>query len=808
MRKWKLSTMCAVAVLSVATTSGPALAASATPISKTTSTTAKTTATVTRPTLAVSQPGPTGIANVDSLDKIARAAQLALETATTKPNATTAEWLTAAGAATQTELDLNRARDQAWDAVTLQPAAALLINQPLTLAMLDLHIEVRRRLGSTFHTVVPGLVSDQGCRGDLVAERLIYRYGASVSAPLGATAPATTADLDALARQVACLGAAQLAELERALSGGFADVRGRMEARNLNGMVPAFARVVAPVQVLVLDARKHRGAASLSWEWFAAYGAVIEQDVALAGWPTGHLLLWNRRQGVLVGYAACPAGRVQPGCVDFRTFLRSLQDPRALGAGDCAFAGMVNRGIEPLKNGDRYTCPTLSCEPSAAIASPTTSPSSTSSTASGVVPKGGLSSDKRQGLQSLWPQLTGSDLDVMGSVCRMASADMQGGMLDPAQCTGDTEGNPFEQHAACIVEAIGVNTPPQIGGELQGVPMGTNCALADGGSETPQTPAPKTEEPKTEEPKTDEKPWYEKLRDLFTTSSGTGTSTGAATPEPKAVPRPQARQLEEGNEYELNGKGVNIKATALHDQQTGEFVRFRIEITGDPKAAIDLAAREAMEPDSDPYIALLADQIEAMSRKQQDCADPLACTNDCTAVGQMMSAAQACTDDLLSALATAMGKPDKSKLVKRLDIVSYPRPDAETGGEDVDGGMCMPGDLGGGAPARQPIGCGLILCADTLAAGMGTSGCSCRGDAAVYLPADICASTRCADGTVPDAQCQCRDAGGYQPGRPPAPPIDSITRTLEMRGGLLMTTAGDGTTRMIDLGEGMPSRGF
>ena len=67
------------------------------------------------------------------------------------------------------------------------------------------------------------------------------------------------------------------------------------------------------------------------------------------------------------------------------------------------------------------------------------------------------------------------------------------------------------------------------------------------------------------------------------------------------------------------------------------------------------------------------------------------------------------------------------------------------------------------------IGCGRILCAETLVASAGTNGCSCRGNTAVYLPADICASTRCADGTMPDAQCQCRDAGGYQPGRPPVP---------------------------------------
>ena len=788
---WTAGSVAAAALLSVVMAPGSARSGAIT--TATTTTISKTAATVARPTLAVSVAAPRGTADVDTLDRAAHAAQRALEQSMARSTTTTGAWLAAASTAARAERDLDVARDLAWDATTLPTANALLISRPLVLAMLDLHIEVRRRVGANFHTVVPGLVTDEGCRGDLVTERMLYVYGSSAAGPLGATASETTDALDAFAKQVACLGAAQLAELEHALADGFDHVTARMEQRQLDGLVPAFARLVAPVQVLVLDARKHRGVASRSWQWFSTYGAVIQQDVTRAGWATEKLFLWHRRQGVLVAYPSCVNGVFTPQCVDLLTFLKSLEDPRALGMGDCALAGMLNRGPDQLTQGIRYTCPTQECQGA-------TKPATNGMAPKGAAPAGGLSSGQQQDLKGRWPQLTKTDLTQMGtSMCKGGSADMQGGAIDIGQCLGaDAEPNPFEQNAACMVEAIGANQPPQLGGELKGVPMGTDCRLADGaGAATPST---------TQQPQTEEKTWYETLRDLFTTS----TRTATATPEPKATPAttPRVRQLEEGDEVELSNEKVTIKATVLTDAKTGEFVRFSIDVTGRLQDAIDLAAREAMEPDSDPTLQLLPDQLEQMLRHQgqRDCADPVACSNSCTAVGQIITAAQACTDDLLGAIAKALGRPDKTTLVKKVDIASYPRPDADTGAADDTGTIC---GLGSTEPTKQPASCGLILCVDGLAAASGNSGCSCGGVGGMFTPADLCIAHRCADGSMPDAQCQCGGVTGYEPGRPPVPPVDSIHELGTMRTlgtTTLATTSADGRSMrmLLDVGGDVP----
>jgi hypothetical protein len=216
-----------------------------------------------------------------------------------------------------------------------------------------------------------------------------------------------------------------------------------------------------------------------------------------------------------------------------------------------------------------------------------------------------------------------------------------------------------------------------------------------------------------------------------------------------------------------------------------------------------------MEPDADPYLELLPGQLEEMARHQgqRDCADPVTCTNTCTGVGQIITAAQACTDDLLGAIAKATGRPDKSKLVKRVDIASYPRPDSDTGSADDLAGACS---LGSTEPTKQPASCGLILCVDGLAASGVNGGCSCGGVTGMFMPADLCVAHRCADGTTPDAQCKCGGVSGYDPGRPPVPPITSINDLSSMRTigtTTLTTTSADGrSTRMLlDLGgDSMP----
>ncbi|MGI0035084.1 MAG: tetratricopeptide repeat protein [Nitrososphaera sp.] len=56
------------------------------------------------------------------------------------------------------------------------------IAEPFVLAMLDLHIELRRALGTSNHTRVPALVKDSGCAGDFISNRVIHAYGQAIAA--------------------------------------------------------------------------------------------------------------------------------------------------------------------------------------------------------------------------------------------------------------------------------------------------------------------------------------------------------------------------------------------------------------------------------------------------------------------------------------------------------------------------------------------------------------------------------------------------------------------------------------------------
>src|SRR6185369_6271019 len=49
-------------------------------------------------------------------------------------------------------------------------------------------------------------------------------------------------------------------------------------------------------------------------------------------------------------------------CVDVPAFLDSLVDPRALGLGNCAFAGMVAGGLKQAAGASLYACPSADCD--------------------------------------------------------------------------------------------------------------------------------------------------------------------------------------------------------------------------------------------------------------------------------------------------------------------------------------------------------------------------------------------------------------------------------------------------------------
>lgn len=702
------------------------------------------------------------IADVERLDADARNAQRLRTRRTTNAGGVHYEFdYTRDEHAKDVEAALDRAIDDAWQQVARSHAFAQLVDEVLLLATLDLHVEVRRALPLTFSTQVPGLTDDAGCAGDLVAERLIYAYGSAVANPLSGPTDARVTALARLARLVACLGSTQVSALDKALTDGFATVSGHMEAHGLAAAVPTFVRALAPFQLVVFDATKHRGARSRSWQWFNAYTPMLMQEISLHGWSTGELLLWGRRSGLMIGFPPCAPGRQRPDCVDVLGFLESLNDPRALGYGDCALAAMISRGPQQLGNDDRYACPVRDCQPPTTNAPCTPSGFGTSSCGGRGQPGagngpfqngaaqlgGGAQLGHTAGIRSRWPNLSNQQVGQMKSLCRGGTHDLLGVDFSLQDCLEQKQNeNPFEQHLACIGDAVGGGAP-DVAGELRGVPSGSKCRFTNGGgSNTPKpqnTPTPA----KTPSP-----------------GSSPGASPApAASPKPAASPAPAASPKPYKLTVTVRKKDGSKSVAVLEDDGKGKRTIFVKKGKGSDIAFPLL--RSLVHGDAGEQEGLFRWAVEKLANKDllllvdspKDCIDPASCDDSCTGLGEQISKARACNEDLLDALATATGRPNRKKISRRLDIVSYPRPDESPPPEDD---AC----LGGEGHGRPRADCGLVLCSNGVSARRTDDGCVCDDTFEAIGLADLCAGVRCTDGSLPDADCQCPPPEGYTPG--------------------------------------------
>ncbi len=633
------------------------------------------------------------------------------------------------------EVRLDEARDVAWDAVPSSSVSAMLIDEPLQLAMLEMHIEVRRRVGANAHTVVPGLEDDPGCAGDLISERLLYTYGSALVQPFSEDGAAVAAELERIARQVVCVSDVQLEGIELALLDAFARVRDDLFAHGRDALVPILVRALAPVQVLVLDARKHLGEGSSSWRWFVDNAATLGSTISTVGWATGELMLWDRREGMLIGFTSCASDGLDPLCIDLGAFLDSLGDPRALGLGDCALAGMLSRGRDSLPGGPRYTCPLNPC-------------------ASPVGKKQLL--DARAGANDRWTETTkrwaslgkGARTD-MESICQGGDLGARQGMPNVGDRCVNVEFNraksPFENYTGCMVDAlkspIGLrgNPLPSADGELRGVPTGSECAFAKGGKKKTPKGGKKKRKP-AKKPKKKKKKKKKKL-----------AQTPLVTP---------AKPKEAGSTGVRSKDG---KVTVSFDTDDDGTVRVNWDGTkGSYRRIRNLMNRSGNSTTPDGSRALF--QIWQRGGRG-DCAEGAACDHSCSSVGKQLSAVRACSEKLLEDAARALGRPDRKNLTRRLDWVSRP-----TGDEPVKSkkgfGLC--GDRLG--PRRQPTECGLILCSDASLAAVAGSGCTCGQGHIIGLPKNsLCLKMRCADGNMPAADCTCRDHDGKVTGVSPKP---------------------------------------
>ena len=150
------------------------------------------------------------------------------------------------------EYDLETVLDRSWSSLPLTSVLNLMIDELLALAMLELQVELRRLLGPEAHTHVNDLSATAGCTGDLIAQRLIYRYGqAATQGVLSADAPKAIGQaLQSIGVQIACISEAQLAQLEPAVATGFEEISDKMTLHGMQALIPSFARLVAPIQVL------------------------------------------------------------------------------------------------------------------------------------------------------------------------------------------------------------------------------------------------------------------------------------------------------------------------------------------------------------------------------------------------------------------------------------------------------------------------------------------------------------------------------------------------------------------------------
>jgi hypothetical protein len=616
------------------------------------------------------------------------------------------------------ELKLSRAFDHAWASIPYTRRVPVEVSQPLSLGMFQLQSEVRRRLGPKVHTIVPGLVTAPGCKKDFVNDRVISRYALAVT---GEDHGAAVETLKEEAIQVACLGRRQLADLEWAVSTGFEEVAAKMRQRGLGEVVPLLAQMLAPVQLLILDGRKHRGERSLSWKWFVTYGPDLKRlNAAQSHWPTANLYLWSRTSALLVGFPMCLPGTSATQCVDLQRFLDSLMDPRAIGLGDCALSGMIANGVSTIQGDQRYVCPTLTCGE--------TAPGVSSITGSAEM------SEARERLGIRWPS-SGSADDVLveqtegtGQLCRNPSdgSSLQGAGPLSSECLNSVFGqdkNPWDTYATCMGEAAGAGVPEVGVAPLPGVPMGQKCGLMEEGGSTP-TPAPSTPADTSDEEKKeaeDEKPPPDIIP--LTTTPGT-------TPSRDQVDAPKTKEDADRSIW----------------QTLREF--FRAHLGG--------AVRPASDSDREERQRLNAETLRQQREGAKSCADETACPDDCTGLGSQIAKTKDCTDQLLTAFSEALGRkrpqPQPGEVgPPRGRVIIYDPENAPLPESDI--GACVMGTQG---PSPQGGNvCRFVLCPGTagLATPIGTD-CGCGQGTQPYKSVEKLCMLDCV-GELIDGNCKC-----------------------------------------------------
>ena len=175
--------------------------------------------------------------------------------------------------------------DGIWHGFSGNPSLAWFIDEPLRSAMQQMQVEVRRLIGPEWSTEIVALRDEPGCQGDLIGDRLIAAYGDAVLAG-GRDRSGEATALGRIAGQLACLSIRQTALVDVAISVAADRVERLLDEAGLGRIRGDFARILAPMQVLVLDTVKIAGDHAYAWHWFVRRHDLLRDVIGRLGWPT------------------------------------------------------------------------------------------------------------------------------------------------------------------------------------------------------------------------------------------------------------------------------------------------------------------------------------------------------------------------------------------------------------------------------------------------------------------------------------------------------------------------------------------
>jgi hypothetical protein len=371
------------------------------------------------------------------------------------------------------------------------------------------------------------------------------------------------------------------------------------------------------------------------------------------------------------------------------------------------------------------------------------------------------------GLSWRWPRLSDADRTAMASLCRAPGDSFQGAENVPQQCDIAQPTNPFDTYNACITAAVSGSDTPTEGQAFAGVPAGNKCNFAADGPEAEKPPFDRCPGQSCQD-KYDPCPNQScegKSEDKQPASAGeTKTATAGSTKTGTPPPDPNDRRAQ----AEATIRAA--RADPTNRQKLEQALKAQDEIDEMDRVAkvsrdIQKLFRDAGTSTSGfptPGLDELL-RLQKGSGGRQFCTDPGGCSDTCTDIGRQLASANACTQGLLNAIGTALGRPSKGNLPNKrpLGPVEHPRPDAPTIA-DTSSDVCL---LGDSSPTLPNLACGVELCTDGFLSISGSDSCHCRAGATPWKPlVNGCLFTiRCQQSaSTPDQSCNCKPAGATE----------------------------------------------